>query len=162
MESENSIEMSRPKTQRRLNLDSSQKLPHVNNIRSSSFDMASMSPMTNLVHNLSGASLDSTPKRRFLSHGNLRFQQLKGYITTDNAFPVCGDGRSLYIFRSALMPSSCCGLTCGLSWKVHNYCWSSCLCLDNLDADVETIIGSKGYVLASLFLFLWWWAVSGL
>ena len=115
MESENSIEMSRPKTQRRLNLDSSQKLPHVNNIRSSSFDMASMSPMTNLVHNLSGASLDSTPKRRFLSHGNLRFQQLKGYITTDNAFPVCGDGRSLYIFRSALMPSSCCGLTCGLS-----------------------------------------------
>nr|CAH0105318.1 unnamed protein product [Daphnia galeata] len=71
MESENSIEMSRPKTQRRLNLDSSQKLPHVNNIRSSSFDMASMSPMTNLVHNLSGASLDSTPKRRFLSHDNL-------------------------------------------------------------------------------------------
>lgn len=37
--------------------------------------------------------------------------------------------------------------------KCTNYCWSSCLCLDNLDVDVETIAGSKGYVLASLFLF---------
>lgn len=120
MESENSIQMSRPKTQRRLNLDSSQKLPHINNIRSSSFDMASMSPMTNLVHNLSGASLDSTPKRRFLSHGNLRFQQLKGYITTNNAFPVCGVMVDPFIFRSTLMPTSCFGLTCGLvCWKVH-------------------------------------------
>ncbi|XP_057381883.1 M-phase inducer phosphatase 2-like isoform X1 [Daphnia carinata] len=71
MESENSTGKSRPKSQRNLNLESSQRLPNLSKIKSNNFEMAVMSPMTNLVHNLSGASLDSTPKRRFLSHDNL-------------------------------------------------------------------------------------------
>ena len=62
MERENSIEMSRPKAFRRLNLESSQRSSSQVNSRTS--ENASMSPMTNLVHNLSGASLDSTPKRK--------------------------------------------------------------------------------------------------
>lgn len=88
MDSENSTGKSRPKSQRGLYLESSQRLPNLSKIRSSNFEMAVMSPMTNLVHNLSGASLDSTPKRRFLSHGN-SIPNSKS-CTKDNAFPVCG------------------------------------------------------------------------
>lgn len=63
MERENCIEMSRPKAFRRLNLESSLRSSSQVNSRTSG-ENTSMSPMTNLVHNLSGASLDSTPKRK--------------------------------------------------------------------------------------------------
>jgi hypothetical protein len=60
MERENSIEMSRPKAFRRLNLESRSS----QSSSKTSGENASMSPMTNLAHNLNGASLDSTPKRK--------------------------------------------------------------------------------------------------
>lgn len=61
MESENSIHIARPKILRRLNLETCPKFTQHGD--------STMSPMTNLAHNLSGTSLDSTPKRKTLSNG---------------------------------------------------------------------------------------------
>ena len=69
MDSDNSFQMSRGKFLQRLNFDSSQ-LPHAS-IRAKGSESTTMSPMTNLALNLSGASLDATPKRRVLSQGKL-------------------------------------------------------------------------------------------
>ena len=66
-EGETGIEMSRPKVPRRLNLEMGHHLVRANVPVGP--EISSMSPMTNLVHNLSGASLDSTPKRRLHSQG---------------------------------------------------------------------------------------------
>lgn len=56
--------MSRPKSLRRVNLESCQKL-----LSFKTSEATTMSPMTNLAQNLSGASLDSTPKRKLSSQG---------------------------------------------------------------------------------------------
>ena len=61
-------------TLRRLNLESVHDLPRPN---FQAGESASMSPMTNLVRNMSGTSLDSTPKRRFtvnLGNDNTSFR----------------------------------------------------------------------------------------
>lgn len=119
MDSENSIQMSRPKFHKRLNLDSSQKLPQTG-LRNSGGDLAAMSPMTNLVHNLSGATLDSTPKRRTYSLGNFKFffcWVLLDHKTTTKQ-EVFSAGGSL--FQTPSYPLVCvpsCGKPCGLDWQ---------------------------------------------
>lgn len=65
MDSEkSSIQMSRPKSLRRVNLETCQKFQSFK-----TGETTTMSPMTNLAQNLSGASLDSTPKRKLSSQG---------------------------------------------------------------------------------------------
>jgi len=75
MDSDKSIHMSRPTALiRRVNLENCQKFS-VANFKAASENSSTLSPMTNLVHNLSGASLDSTPKRKLSNHDLLEVDE---------------------------------------------------------------------------------------
>lgn len=156
MESENSIQIVRPKILRRLNIESCPKYTHQGD--------NTMSPMTNLAHNLSGTSLDSTPKRRNLSNG----EEDVGTLPSCPVDHATMDNHVLLIliqqWTSCFLRDVGSPFQAPTSQRLHhkgcNWITSPDLVHFRFSEHVNTLdelsVGSRGYVYFLLFLFSHW------